>query len=66
MSATFLIDFARDLFPRFYWSAPFIAIAMSGIALGLLLYVVTKWTPWLIASLTAILYLLPFMLGFKV
>ena len=65
MSVMPIIEFARQLFPKFYWSAPFIAIALSGIALGLLLYTVTKWTPWLIASLTAILYLIPFLLGFK-
>ena len=65
MSVMPIIEFARQLFPKFYWSAPFIAIALSGIALGLILYTVTKWTPWLIASLTAILYLIPFLLGFK-
>jgi len=61
-----LIDLARELFPRFYWSGPFIAIALAGTALGMLLYIITRWTPWLIATLTAILYLLPFLLGFRV
>jgi hypothetical protein len=31
----------------------------------LFLYIVTRWTPWLIATLTAILYLLPFLFGFN-
>ena len=65
MSHMPLVDLARELFPKFYWSAPFIAVAFIGIALGFFLYVVTKWTPWLIASLTAILYLLPFLFGFN-
>jgi len=60
-----LIDLARELFPKFYWSAPFIAFTFGGIALGLVLYIITRWTPWLIATLTAILYLLPFLFGFN-
>ena len=62
----FIIDLAREMFPKFYWSAPFIAVALSGIALGLLMYTITRWTPWLIATLTAILYLVPFLAGFRV
>jgi hypothetical protein len=62
----YLVDLARELFPKFYYSAPFIALTFAGIALGALLYVITRWTPWLIATLTAILYLLPFLFGFRV
>jgi len=59
-----LIEFAREVFPRFYWSAGFIAVLFAVVILAAILYVVTKWSPWLMVALAGGLYLIPFIFGF--
>ena len=61
MSAMPIVQFVRELFPMFYWSAGFIAVLFVVAALSFLLYVVTKWAPWMFVALAATIYMLPFI-----
>jgi uncharacterized membrane-anchored protein len=61
-----LINLIRELFPMYYWSAGFIAMLLVAVIAGLILYTITKWTPWIMASGAALLYLIPFLLHFRV
>jgi hypothetical protein len=45
----------------FYWSAGFIAVLFSVAAVSFLLYVVTKWAPWMFVAMAACIYMIPFI-----
>lgn len=59
-----LVQFVRELFPMFYWSAGFIAVLFAVTGLAFLLYVITRWTPWMVVGLAAGIYMIPFLVTF--
>jgi hypothetical protein len=61
MSTMPIVNFVRELFPMFYWSAGFIAVLFIVAALSFLLYVVTKWAPWMFVAMAATIYMIPFL-----
>ena len=56
-----IVQFVRELFPMFYWSAGFIAVLFSVAAISLILYVITKWSPWMLVAMAATIYMIPFI-----
>jgi len=61
MSVMPIVHFVRELFPMFYWSAGFIAVLFTVAAVSFLLYVVTKWAPWMFVAMAACIYMIPFI-----
>jgi hypothetical protein len=61
MSTMPIVNVVRELFPMFYWSAGFIAVLFVVAAASLLLYVVTKWAPWILVAMAACIYMIPFI-----
>jgi len=57
-----LVQYIQHNWPQFYWSANFIAALVLVVGLSAALWMVTRWSSWLITGLTAIIYLIPFYL----
>jgi hypothetical protein len=57
-----LVNYIREIWPQAYWSAGFIACLVVVIIVSGVLYAITRWPAWIMTTLAAVLYMIPFFI----